>query len=373
VRDVQLRSLQVGAFAAVVLLASRRLHSNDFWSYYWAATQAHTQPAAVYAPIPFDAFGRTVPPFVYAPPAILLLKPLSWFQPDTGAWLLFATSVMIAGVAALVVLPGLLSSLGVRASLAALLVLSTFLNYPFYASLILGQTNIIVGSLLLGFYVLHRRSHTVSSSACLALAIVLKLFPAIFLVPLVFRRRFGEVAAVVSIVMLITGVSMMLLPMSLWTDWFDFVAHPSGFAPPGLAADVLAYNVSLNGTLARMVDASALTTSIAAIAGAAMLALSLRWQASSVVLSPQETASVALVMFCATPISWGHHLAMVIPLVAVALPACSLTVVCALVYGALCFRWDWAWGSVMVAGISPATAAAMLLWLLTVSARSHRS
>jgi hypothetical protein len=373
VRDVQLRSLQIGAFTAVVLLAASRLHSNDFWSYYWAATQAHTQPSAVYASIPFDAFGRAVPPFVYAPPAILLLRPLAWFQPDTAAWLLFATSVILAGVSALVVLPRLMSSLGVRASLAALLVVSTFLNYPFYATLILGQINIIVGSLLLAFYVLHRRSHIVGSSACLALAIVLKIFPAIFLVPLVFRRRFGEVVTVLSIVMLMTGATMMLFPWRLWTDWLAFVAHPSGFAPAGLAADVLAYNVSISGTLRRMLGASALITSIAAISGAAMLALSLRWQPARVVLSPLEAASVALIMFCAAPISWGHHLAMAIPLVAVALPACSMTAVCALAYAALCFKWDWPWGSMMVAGMSPATAAAMVLWLLMVSARRSPS
>ncbi|HKY22108.1 MAG TPA: glycosyltransferase family 87 protein [Vicinamibacterales bacterium] len=372
---VRLHTIPVALFATFVAVASQRLHSNDFWAYYWAVTRAQTDPAAVYAPIPLDAFGGSVPPFVYAPPAILLLWPFAWFQPEAAAWFLFAASVSLGGVMAFGILPRLLSSLGVREVVVAPLVVSTFLNYPFYATLILGQINVVVGFLLLTFYVLHRRSRAFGSAACLALAIALKLFPAVLLVPLVLCRRFREAAIVVCLVTLMVVATMMVLPMRLWADWFAHVVQPGGFgrALPTLAADLLRYNVSINGTLMRILGATALTATLSILSGAIMLALSVRHQPARAVLSPLAVAGVALVTFCAAPISWVHHLAMVIPLVAVALPACATPLLWVVPYAVLCFKWDWSWGTMMLFGVAPPTIGAIVLWLRMVSVQRHSS
>jgi alpha-1,2-mannosyltransferase len=353
---------------AVISVAAQRMHSNDFWPYYWAATQSLTEPHRIYTQIPIDAFGHRVPPFVYPPTAILFFLPFAAFQPGMAAWLLFILSVGLAAIVSFRILPRTLPPLGATKTLTSVVVISTFANYPFYATLIHGQINVIAAFLLIAFFVLHRRSRIFWSAACLALAIALKLFPAVFLIPLALRRRFLDVGFVVLLLTVMVAATIGGWGRRLWSDWLANVVDSGGFGRllPALAPDLLAYNISINGTLVRMWEPSTTTAALAAVLGALMLALSIRDRRRHLPLRPSEVASVGLVMFCAAPISWVHHLAMVIPLIAVAILEVGTLGFWAIPYAMLCFKWDWPWGSVMLGSIAPPTLGAIALWIWSV-------
>src|SRR5512134_1854586 len=116
--QVTRRTVETALFAIVIFVVSQRMHSNDLWAYYWAATHAVNDAHAVYSSIPIEAFGRSVPPFIYAPTAILLFLPFAWLSPSTAAWLWLAVSVVAAGVTSFGVLPRIMAAKGVTPAAA---------------------------------------------------------------------------------------------------------------------------------------------------------------------------------------------------------------------------------------------------------------
>lgn len=353
----------IAVLAGVTAVAALRSHWNDFWPYYWAATHALSDPLRMYGPIPADAFGHDVPPFVYPPTAILLLLPFAAVSPGTAGWIMFAVSVASAAATVLVLLPRVVTSNAIGPLATTLLMVSGVLNYPFYATLINGQVNIVVGVLLLAFVMFHQRSQSFWSAVCLALAIGLKLFPGIFLVPLMVRRRWRDVALVLSILAVMVALTIGLLGVEPWGEWVARVVAPGSFGPlPALAADLFAYNVSINGTVIRMFGAGALAATAALTSALLLIVLSIRAMLKRSQTPAREAAMTGLVMFCAAPISWVHHLAMVIPLVIAAFGTQKSLRLGAIAYAAMCFKWDWPWGPMTIGGVAPPTIAAIALW-----------
>jgi hypothetical protein len=77
-------------------------------------------------------------------------------------------------------------------------------------------------------------------------------------------------------------------------------------------------------------------------------------------------------MICAAPISWAHHLAMVIPLAAVSIPSGTIKPLAIAAYAVMCFKWDWSFGSVMLGALAPATVGVIALWSETLAPRQAR-
>jgi hypothetical protein len=358
------------ALAAVGAMAATRAQFNDFRSYYWAVTSVFSDPAAVYGAIPWAAFGRMVPRFTYPPTTILFLLPLSWFSTSTAAGVLFCASIVGAGVVSLVILPRFVSPDRAADGLESFITVTTLFNYPLYVTLISGQINVVVALLIAAFLASRSRARTLFGSASLALAIGIKIYPVLFLVPLVLKRKFAEVSTVCLLTALFAAATLLVLPPVLWKEWFAQVVAPGpgayGRLLPGLEADLRSFNLSFNGTFIRLLGPGESAAKLALCSGLLMLGVSVFRIGRQTPLSCREAAVVALVMFCASPMSWIHHLSFVIPFVALALPSARFRWTAIAAYAALCVKWDWPWGSLRLADVAIPTIAAVTLWVALV-------
>lgn len=192
----------------------------------------------------------------------------------------------------------------------------------------------------------------------------MKLYPAIFLLLLVRKRRFQDVLIAAAFLAAFVAATLAAFPHALWHEWSTLVISAGGFGRslPALTHDLAAYNISLNGTLMRLLGPGAVAGRLAIAAGTMMLVWSLVRSAGASRPDVAETATISLVMICAVPIAWAHHLAMVIPLAALSMRSVRPTPLAIAAYAAICFKWDWSFGSVMLGAVAPATAATIALW-----------
>ncbi|MDX1996801.1 MAG: glycosyltransferase family 87 protein [Thermoanaerobaculia bacterium] len=281
------------------------------------------------------AYDQNIFPFFYPPPSLLLLWPLSWWSYPAAAtgflvvqhlllvlwlWLVVRFTRAQSGTA----LPWLIAC----GLVACYPVLNTFLH---------GQVNLLTSVLLLTAGLGYRRGRTGLTAFPLAGAILLKQSPVILLILLVLRRRWRALAATVAILAAATLASYALLPAEAWRDWLVEVRPTLGYGrvPQALFAPSCAFNQSVNGAVARFflpadcgvqqevpVGGRWLTVLLAAVLGAASL-FALARRGSSQKDDPwTNTRDFALFLplgFLLSPLSWLHHLVIVLPAAVVAL------------------------------------------------------
>lgn len=319
-------------------------NSDDFPSYYFGARLAFDSRLS-----PYEASNwRTVPvayagdngkfyPYLYPPPSLLLFRPLTLLDYMTARLaMLLLNHVLIVAISALVLFRIL--KLGMNQLLSTILVAYTFSFFPVFQTIDKGQTNLVVLLLLvLTWVALKEKRGSLEVAAPLALAVVLKLTPALLLVPIWLGKRRGAVLWTLIVLAALTAVSLAFLPPGTWDSWFLQVGSK------GYAQSIGNLNLSTpaNQSLNAFVDRAFYGRNVRfePLFGGAPL-----WMArmaiyvlSGAVLmvtlaagylsrrggrrdsTDLEITTWVLASFLVAPISWDHHLVLLLPCVFVLL------------------------------------------------------
>lgn len=333
---------------------------TDFPSFYFGARVAFGQDASPYAADAFAAaqvaLDQRVFPYLYPPPSLPLFYPFTLVDYETAKKLMLATNhLVLLGWLYLLLFKILRVDLKTAAGIAAAFFFLLYARFfhPLAVNFDHGQINLVVIALLsLTWYAL-QRERPYLAAAPLAMAIVLKTYPVLFL-PLLLRRGRYRILAWVGVWLVgFAALAAATLPVEVWRDWALNIAPTGGYAqtPAGLFSPALVHNQSVNGFAARLflpnefnavpfpdpqLARLAAYVLAALIVGAGFLLI---YRAARLPrpqrLLDLEFALVLLTMYLVAPLSWMHHLVYVLPAVFVAL------------YRLLPWERNYLWGTVV--------------------------
>lgn len=266
-----------------------------------------------------EDLGRTVFPFLYPPPALLLFAPLAALSYSEAALLL-----LLVNSALLVALEVALFNRFLRSLPAGgwfwlgLGVLC--LHYGFVRTLLNGQVNLLVlGLILVAWDALGERRRPVLAGLALALAILLKTYPALLLALLLLRREWSALAAAFATIAAGAGAAALLLPPELWGDWLRRVLPTGGWGtvPFMLFAPSVYANIGLNGFFSRLIAEETVVAGLAwlilPVIGFSLHALWSRRTAPPEAFYERGFTLLLAAGFLVAPLSWFHHLLFLLP------------------------------------------------------------
>lgn len=333
--------LWLAAFLYVPFLAHfvwyfRKLRIVDLPSFFWAAKLAFEQGVSPYDPQAFQEAvalaGQRVHPYLYPPPSLLVFYPLSLLSFDAARVLvLVGNHVMFLLLGYLLLWRVARLDRGGAASLA-FFVAYLLLCEPVTLTIVLGQVNLLVLVLLLVLWLaLREDAHPLLVGLPLSLAILVKAYPALFLLPLLAQRKYRAVAATLGLLALHLLVAGLVIPAPAWRDWLTSVLPTGGYGrvPLGLFSPAAAWNQSLNGFTSRLflenefsealLPSEAAARSVPYLLAAALLGATLwtSWRiarrADAGRFLDLELSLWLVAMFAVAPLSWEHHLVFVLP------------------------------------------------------------
>ncbi len=176
------------------------------WQYdspsYYTAAWALRHGADIYDEQAFFAaaaeiFGKSqvVYPFIYPPFFAQLSLPLTFLPTRTFFTLVMAGNFLLLFLC-LYLTARLLGLTGKENRLPLVFLFALLLfNQPLMATLYLGQVNFFVLALILLYLLLGRAGKTVPAAICLAAAVFVKLFPVLFVLPLLVYRKWKALLA----------------------------------------------------------------------------------------------------------------------------------------------------------------------------------
>ncbi len=319
--------------------------SIDLPSFYFAADVTFNDHESPYRVGAWDDLQKQLQqkvfPFLYPPPSLLFFWPFSWFSYDqvkTG--LLVVNHLGFLYLLYLLLFRILkLPSLWKRAQndesdfppwlFLAVLVLYALVFHPIAVTMNHGQVNILVMVQICLFWVwLREGKHPAVTALPLAMAIILKTYPVIFLPLLLIRRQYLVAAWAMGYTVTMTLVSLVVLPHGTWGDWMNSVLPTGGYGkiPYHLFSPALPWNQSINGFTSRLflhpdyavtVNAAAarwVPSVLAVLVIAALVWVSLRLNKKAPnTFGDEEIALVLTTVFLVAPLSWEHHLVFVLP------------------------------------------------------------
>jgi alpha-1,2-mannosyltransferase len=280
-------------------------------------------------------------PFLHFPFSLVLFYPLSLVDFPISQSILF-----IANIAATFLLIYLLFIKILRKTILDPFVviggIFLLLFSPVRETISHGQVNIIVIVLICIFWWAHKEDKSsLVISLPLAVSILLKIYPGIFLLFLLTKKNFKCILLTVGIIVLFSLVALSIFPPEIWTDWYSTIGSTSYGGI--FARNILSWKVgnqSLNGFISRFFlgvpnrqIASIsdyifpLTRWQKMIVSEALgyisfgfllliwifLVLRKRMDASNETRSDLEISMLLLTMYLVAPISWDHHLVFILP------------------------------------------------------------
>lgn len=327
----------------VIVIAAAALYSTkvrremvDFGVYRTAATRAS-------AAEPLYRVSDGHYQFKYLPAFALAMIPFSKFDAEASKALWFAMSVGLLTAYVRWSVRGLPER---RRPEGTLILLSVILMAKFFShELLLGQTNILLGVLLVGALLAVQIDLPVVAGALIGIAAFVKPY-ALVLVPWL-ALSYGLTAAVVSVGVVAAGLVFPAIKygwsgnLALLGDWYRTVTDST--APNLLGAD----NISLAAMWAKWIGPGSAATALATISSGAVLALAAAvWVRRKQVDSPDylEVSLLMLLVPLLSPQGWDYVLLLATPAVVILLDRWSDVLV----------GWRWL------------TAAALLLMCLTI-------
>lgn len=238
-------------------------------------------------------------PYLYPPLAAVLFVPLAALPGPVAAALMTAASVVALGRICL------LASRAAGRPLTWPVVALAALSEPVFATLAFGQVNLVVVWLTLEGYLCRSGRR---GGVLIGLAIALKLTPAIFLVPLLLRRRWDAVGALLAAVATGMSVGALAAPAASGRYWSGVFADGSRVGLGYLT------NQSFTGAAWRLAGsggAPAVTGVLCAATAFGLVTALLRHQADPL----RDAVCTGLAGLLISPISWTHHWVWAIPLV----------------------------------------------------------
>ena len=280
------RFLAVAGLSLLIgLTLYRHVLPDDFVVYREAGERLLHEPTDLYAE-------RQALPFTYPPIAAVLFVPLALVPGWLGA-----AALLTASLISLLRCADILSSwlhLGRESWLAvaaAMLVLE-----PVLSTLAYGQLNLILGAMVLT--TLDRKGP--ADGVWLGLAAALKLTPAVFFIPLLFRGSWRRCLVAVMSSVVATGVGFLVLPSESVQYWGSTLRQVGR-----IGAIAYAGNQALDGLIWREVGPGAATGLwYAGVVLILALTVFANVRAESMLIAACAAALGGLLV---SPISWTHH------------------------------------------------------------------
>jgi alpha-1,2-mannosyltransferase len=316
--------------------------SVDFPTYYHAARIAFVEGKTPYGFSAFDAastsMGRKVHPYLYPPTALLPFWPLARL-PLLQARVIFliASHLCLLGTIWLMLtrLLTLPSDTRLREVTIGLCLVYLLLFDPVLATFGLGQINLIaLFFICLTLAGLKRERAGWRIGLPLAIAILLKTYPALLLLLLLVRRKYRAIAFTGVFFAAFTLISTVMLPGGIWASWANRIVPLGGYANNEIAA-AAPWNQNINGFLTRLLVPNPFTQAplpypflarpvITAVACVVIgLTVFASWRLSRrrdyASSGDHEMAAFVLMIFLVAPLSWDHHLVYILPAAVIAI------------------------------------------------------
>jgi alpha-1,2-mannosyltransferase len=170
-------------------------------------------------------------PYLYPPVLALAWRPLLAVTPARAHELF-----LVAGTLAAALNVALLLSVAPpprhRGAWVIALVLFHAACGPLISTLRIGQINVLLATLVLASLHLLRSGRAGASGFFLALAILIKLTPAVYLLDLVFRRQWRALSACIVSLSGLVGATILFMGVDPWMSFATRAAKPLPFDPP---------------------------------------------------------------------------------------------------------------------------------------------
>jgi alpha-1,2-mannosyltransferase len=303
------------------------LDARSYWAAgraWWAGVNPYDTPA-VRAAVGLSE-SSALAPYVYPPPALLLLLPFSLLPCPAAqvAWCAFQFLLLLAALGGLARLIGC----ELRSPLAALLGVSFVLSAPVAELFRWGQFDMVIVALLVGALLAFQQGRPATAGVLLALAAAGKVTPALCLLVLPLRGEYRALGAAMLTLALLAAWSVAFPGPDVCAAWVANLRELATSVP----AQIAPQNMSLRGFTLRAFAAaeSASGPSVPwlnlglpaarvvshALVGALVLvtlvglARSRRWTSTS-----QAVAATVPLMLLISPVTWTHHgVVLLIPL-----------------------------------------------------------
>lgn len=307
--------------------------ATDFPAYYYAAKAAFHEGSLPYErstaqkiAIEEGRNGDEVLPFLYPPPSLIIFSPFINLDFESARRLMLVINLMLVFVLIYLICQILGERLGSWVSLIALLYAVFFV--PLAITISYGQINILVIVLICGaWYLAKMDRHPFWVALLLAVAIILKLYPILLLVPFWLRRQYKTVGFTLIVLVILVAVTVVILPQGIWNNWYQNVGSVGYGAQVLGVRTTIPSNQSIYGFWARLLYGSnkrfsallSLPDQVAALVPYAVIGLFL---VISLVVSfisrNRSTFDIQIsywlvISYLIAPISWHHHMVFVFP------------------------------------------------------------
>ncbi len=312
----------------------------DFPAFYWGAKLAFVEHRSPYT---VDAFAEAkvqieqhIFPYLYPPQSLLVFYPLTFFRYGV------AKAVMLIINHACILLFMYLfffkiTEINIEEKFyeftIPLFIVYTLGFYPVVANLIHGQINQIVLLLLcLTWYAMKKQAGSWLIALPLSMAILMKTYPALFILLLIINKRYRAVLWVCALLLAYSIVAYLVLPHAVWTDWVTNVLPTGGYGqvPFNLFSPAEMRNHSINGFISRIFLKNefsealwpnpALARTLPYLLSFCVVAISIgvcylasRSGHDAGRLIDLEFSVFLLLMIMVGPLSWESHLVFVLP------------------------------------------------------------
>lgn len=128
-------------------------------------------------------------------------------------------------------------------------IIITFTTYPFLFNLDRGNIDMVVFMFLVGFFYFHDKGKTLLSILFFALAISMKLYPAVFLILLLKDKKYKEIAAVIAISVLMTLGALLSFSGTIMENIQALLRNLGSFNQDFNSFYGLQHNLSLYGVI----------------------------------------------------------------------------------------------------------------------------
>ncbi|MCJ7717957.1 MAG: DUF2029 domain-containing protein [Anaerolineales bacterium] len=287
-------------------------------------------------------------PFLHIPSSLILFYPLSLVDLQVSQSILFIVNIVATFLMIYLIFIKILkkSILDPFVTIGGIFVLLFF--PPVWETISHGQVNIIVIVLICTFWWAFKENKSaLSISLPLAVSILLKVYPGIFLLYFFTKKKLKYILVTIGIIVLFSLIAFLILPTEIWSDWYSTagsIKYGGVFARRIPSWKV--GNQSLNGFITRFFM-GARNRQIGSISD---YILKLNWQQkrnASLILgylssgfllliwtfsvlrkkidsrtetrSDLEISMLLLTMYLVAPISWDHHLVFILPSILVLL------------------------------------------------------
>jgi alpha-1,2-mannosyltransferase len=313
----------------------------DLPTFYYAARVVFVESRSPYGTLASPQVqtlpGQTIFPFLYPPPSLLALYPLSRLSYEGATKLiLILNHCFILGFIYLFVYK--VYPLERQQPVWTLALVYIFMFHPLAVTLGRGQINLLVLIFLcLAWYACKRNNHPGMIAFPLSLATLIKTYPAIFLLYFLIKKKYQTTLWFMGYLGLFTAIAYFLLPYSVWSDWIFEVLPTGGYGrtPFNLFSPTAPWNQSINGFTSRLFlvndfSQALIPSPVAAravpyiLSGLIVLVtFALIYNASNISKADfaidLEFSLLLVTMYLIAPISWEHHLVFVLPAAIIAL------------------------------------------------------